>query len=106
MRRWTKEEEQYLEANYKKCSLDETACALDRTRNSVFNKALSMGITEHVTGEEHKWSRHSDHDIALARALAKEQVPVTTISEKLCIPRRTLYYYLNNPDKRPTQGIA
>ncbi|WP_422139681.1 hypothetical protein [Endozoicomonas sp. ALC020] len=106
MRRWTKKEEQYLEANYKKYPLDETACALGRTRNSVFSKALYMGITGQVTGEEHKWSRHSDHDIALARALAEENVPVATISEKLCIPRRTLYYYLNNPDKRPTRALA
>ena len=106
MKTWTPEEEQYMERFYPTQSREQTAKALGRTLPSVINKAQSMSLARPCQGEKHAAAIYSDHDIALARALAGEGLRPNEIAHKLEMNPRTVRYYVNNPDKRPTQAVA
>ena len=106
MRRWTEQEERYLVQQYNRQSLAQSAKVLNRTECSVTQKAIAMGITQVRRGENHPFSRYSDHDIALARTLAAEGITPKDISWKLEMGLAAVRFYLRHPDKRPTPDLA
>ncbi len=53
---WSKKEEKYLRKNYSKESAEMIAKSLDKTRNSIYQKASSMGLNSGRSGLGDRWS--------------------------------------------------
>lgn len=56
---------------------------LNRTRRSVVNRVVRLGISMIKCGENHYAVKHSDHDIELCRALYDEGMTVAEIARKM-----------------------
>lgn len=56
---------------------------LNRTRRSVVNRVIRIGISMIKSGENHYAVKYSDHEIELCRALYDEGLSVAEIARKM-----------------------
>lgn len=67
-----------------------------RVKDALKKVGISLKKGNVKVGRPRKYTKE---EIQKMLDLYREGVPVTTISEKLEIPRRTIYYYLNKVEK-------
>ena len=72
-----------------------------RSRRSIANKALALGISMKKNGDNHYNVKHSDHDIELCRTLYDEGLPIRDISEKMEINQGHLSNILHFHKRKP-----
>ena len=80
---WTQDEERYLKRNAGVISGVEMAKQLGLHETQVRRKAVMLGISLRVRGDNHHSATFSNHDIELCRMLADEGVKPCVIAEKM-----------------------
>ena len=81
---WSREEIHTLEQSAGKVSVIELAQQLGRTKQSVQNYALRLGLSLRVRTED-------EHDAYLCRELYKEGLTVAVIAEKMEMSRSQVF---------------